>query len=82
MPYLHIFEHSQDSDSTTPLGCLFQFLSTLSKEILLMSNINCPWCHLYEMNDLCFPQFQDPLCRKVTQLNNPCAYLGFGCLWL
>lgn len=35
---------SRDNDSTTPLGRLCQYLTTLSEnEFFLISNLSCPW---------------------------------------
>jgi len=42
VPYLHVFLNtSRDGDSTTSLGILFQFLTTLSvKKFFLISSLN------------------------------------------
>jgi len=52
VPQCHIFitiflNTSRDSDSTSSLGSLCQYLSTLSeKEFILISNQNLPWSNL------------------------------------
>jgi len=43
----HFFNTSKDSDSTTSLGSLFQWLTTLSlKKFFWISNLILPWCNL------------------------------------
>jgi len=44
VPYLHVFLNtSSDGDSTTSLGSLFQYLTTLSiKKFFLISDLNLP----------------------------------------
>ena len=42
----HFLDTSRDSDSTTPLGSLFQCLTTLLEKFSPVSNLNLPWLHL------------------------------------
>jgi len=43
----HFLNISRDSDSTTPLGSLFQCLTTLSeKNLFLITDLNLPWHNL------------------------------------
>ena len=45
--YTQLLNNSRNGDSTTPLGSLFQYLTTLTdKKLFLVSNLNLPWCNL------------------------------------
>uniref|UniRef100_A0A8B9M5I0 Disco interacting protein 2 homolog C n=1 Tax=Accipiter nisus TaxID=211598 RepID=A0A8B9M5I0_9AVES len=44
---IHLLNTFRDGDSTTSLGSLFQYLTTLLvKKFFLISNLNLPWCNL------------------------------------
>lgn len=62
----HLLSSCRDGDSTTPLGSLFQSLTTLSvKKFFLTSNLNLPW-HSLKPFPLTLLLFKRLTCSSIS----------------